>query len=96
MAGGAAAVGLGWWATRQSGERPVRYLNNDTTTLHRGNGAEPLSIDPAFVQGEPEENVLGDLNISLLTFDAAGKTIPGMAERWTTSEDGLTWTFHLR
>jgi oligopeptide transport system substrate-binding protein len=32
-----------------------------------------------------------------LTQDAAdGTTIPGMAESWDTSADGLTWTFHLR
>ncbi len=28
--------------------------------------------------------------------DKDGKLIPGQAESWETSEDGLTWTFHLR
>lgn len=97
IGGGAAAAGLAYAAFRPPAETQVRYLlDQDTTTLHRGNGSEPLSLDPAFVQGEPEENVTGDLNVGLITFDAAGKPIPGIAERWTTTPDGLTWTFHLR
>ena len=24
------------------------------------------------------------------------RPLPGLAERWTLSEDGLTWTFYLR
>ena len=32
----------------------------------------------------------------LLTVDQDGKIAPGQAETWEVSEDGLTWTFHLR
>ena len=32
----------------------------------------------------------------LLTIDQDGKIAPGQAETWEVSEDGLTWTFHLR
>jgi oligopeptide transport system substrate-binding protein len=96
LGGGVAAAGLAYAAFRPAAEKPVRYLNADTATLHRGNGSEPLSLDPAFVQGEPEENVTGDLNVGLVTYDPEGKPIPGLAERWTSSPDGLTWTFHLR
>jgi peptide/nickel transport system substrate-binding protein len=33
----------------------------------------------------------------LLTYDAATlERSPGIAESWETSEDGLTWTFHIR
>ena len=32
----------------------------------------------------------------LLTVDQDGQLAPGQAETWETSEDGLTWTFHLR
>jgi oligopeptide transport system substrate-binding protein len=34
--------------------------------------------------------------MGLTTEDAKGEPIPGAAERWETSTDGLTWTFHLR
>src|SRR6185369_16116155 len=34
--------------------------------------------------------------VGLTTLDAAARPIPGIAERWESSADGLTWTFHLR
>ena len=34
--------------------------------------------------------------VGLLTEDQHSHPIPGMAQRWETSEDGLTWTFFLR
>jgi oligopeptide transport system substrate-binding protein len=66
------------------------------TELHRGNGAEPDSLDPQFVGGTAEENILNDLMVGLVTLDAAARPIPGMAESWTVSPDGKAWTFHLR
>jgi oligopeptide transport system substrate-binding protein len=66
------------------------------TVLNRGNGAEPDSLDPAQAGSVMETNILGDLMVGLTTLDAGARAIPGMAERWETSGDGLTWTFHLR
>jgi oligopeptide transport system substrate-binding protein len=65
-------------------------------TLARGNGAEPESLDPHFAGTQAEDNIVGDLMVGLLTLDAAARPVPGMAERWEVSKDGLTWTFHLR
>ena len=65
-------------------------------TLNRGNGAEPDSLDPQFAGGTAEENILNDLMVGLTTLDAAGRPIPGVAQSWTVSPDGKTWTFHLR
>ena len=64
--------------------------------LKRGNGGEPDSLDPAFAGTQWEDNIVGDLMVGLTTLDAAARPVPGMAERWETSKDGLTWTFHLR
>ena len=66
------------------------------TVLNRGNGAEPESLDPAQAGSVMETNILGDMMVGLTTLDAAARPIPGVAERWETSTDGLTWTFHLR
>ena len=66
------------------------------SVLNRGNGSEPDSLDPAFASAQAETTILGDLMIGLTTLDARGKPVPGMAERWTVSKNGLTWTFHLR
>jgi oligopeptide transport system substrate-binding protein len=64
--------------------------------LNRGNGAEPDSLDPAFAGTAMEANILGDLMVGLTTLDAAARPVPGVADHWETSADGLTWTFHLR
>ena len=66
------------------------------TVLNRGNGAEPDTLDPAQAGTVMETNILGDLMVGLTTYDAAAHPIPGIAARWETSPDGLTWTFHLR
>ena len=66
------------------------------TVLNRGNGAEPDTLDPAFANTAAETNILGDMMVGLTTLDAAARPIPGIADHWETSRDGLTWTFHLR
>lgn len=68
----------------------------DAATLNRGNGAEPETLDPSFAGTQAEDNIIGDLMMGLTTLDAAARPIPGMAERWDVSKDGLTWTFFLR
>ena len=60
------------------------------------NQGEPLSLDPHKATGSWENNIIGNMFVGLTTEDPKGEPIPGMAERWETSEDGLTWTFHLR
>lgn len=59
------------------------------------NGAEPESIDPHKVSGVPESGIIRQMFEGLTTTDNDGKTIPGMAEKWESS-DNKTWTFHLR
>jgi oligopeptide transport system substrate-binding protein len=67
-----------------------------TRTLHIGNTAEPLSLDPHQASGTWENRIIGDMLIGLTTDDPQGRPIPGMATEWTTSADGLVWTFKLR
>ena len=68
----------------------------EPVVLERGNGAEPDTLDPQKATGSWENNIIGDMIIGLTTEDAKGNPIPGMAESWTTSPDGLVWTFKLR
>lgn len=60
------------------------------------NGAEPETLDPALITGQPEGRVANALFEGLLTFDQTGKPQPGMAESWEVSDDGRTYVFHLR
>lgn len=64
--------------------------------LHRGNGAEPETLDPAKSSGVPESWLQYDLFDGLIVPDGKGNFIPGAAERWDVSADGKVYTFHLR
>ena len=64
--------------------------------LVRGNGSEIKSLDPHYIDGNWEANVVGELLTGLTTDGADGNPIPGAALSWDESPDGKTWTFHLR
>ena len=41
--------------------------------------------------------VANQINESLLAYETGGTAVvPGLAESYEASDDGLTWTFHLR
>ncbi len=65
-------------------------------TLHRGNQAEPDTLDPPKYSLVVEVNILNDLFDGLVIPDARAEPTPGAAERWEMSEDGTIYTFHLR
>ena len=65
--------------------------------LNRGNaGGDPFSLDPHNTQGTWENFIVGDMLEGLATEDVEGQIMPGAAESWTVSPDGLTWTFKMR
>jgi oligopeptide transport system substrate-binding protein len=57
---------------------------------------EPAALDPHKIDGLAEYRIATDLFEGLVTYSATDEVIPGVAERWETSADGLVWTFHLR
>ena len=57
---------------------------------------EPKTLDPHGVSGTWENFIVGDAFMGLLTDAADAKPVPGAAESWTISDDGLTYTFKLR
>lgn len=65
-------------------------------TIHRGNSAEPDTLDPQLALTWQDWNIVTDLFVGLTTLDAAGNTVPGVAESWSKSDDGLTYRFKLR
>lgn len=64
--------------------------------LNLGNTGEPQTLDPHRYNLRLEETLLNDLFLGLTTFNAKGEIVPGAAESWTQSADGLIWTFKLR
>lgn len=64
--------------------------------LHRGNQAEPSTLDPQKFNLSIENVIMSEMFVGLLTVDAAGNNIPGLAESWTLTPDGRTYRFKLR
>jgi len=93
--GAAAALGAGYLAFHKPSGN-VRAVQIEAGTLHRGNGAEPESLDPALAQGNYEDFIMADLLTGLFVSNPEGRPAPGMATDWQTSSDGLIWTFKLR
>lgn len=96
LMGGAALATVGGYFALRCPSGTVHRKIADAKTFLRGNAAEPETLDPSLSSGVQENEIMGDLMIGLMTHDPACKAIPGMATRWETSADGLTWTFHLR
>lgn len=65
--------------------------------LHVGNGTEPSDLDPQIVTGVPEHHILMALFEGLTSYDPKDLSpVPGLAESWTVSPDGKTYTFKIR
>lgn len=64
--------------------------------LHRGNGAEPNTLDPHQANGTWENSIIGDMLVGLYTEDPAAKPVFGAAVSHEISDNGLTHTFKIR
>lgn len=59
-------------------------------------GSNPETLDPALNSAIDGANTLITVFEPLLLIDENNEVIPGQAESYTVSEDGLTWTFTMR
>lgn len=65
--------------------------------LHRGIGPEVADLDPHLATGTTDYTVLSALFEGLVAEDPVDLSpVPGAAERWEVSTDGLVYTFFLR
>ena len=70
---------------------------NREQVLHLGNGTEPQDLDPHIVTGVTEHSIIVALLEGLTSENPETLApVPGMAEFWSISEDGLTYTFFIR
>lgn len=86
LVGGLVAVG---WALQRSRLPPADFSFC--------NESEVASVDPALTTGIPEARIVYSLFEGLCR-PRPDNTLPepGVAEKWEISNDGLTYTFHLR
>ena len=59
-------------------------------------GPNPETLDPALNSAVDGANTIITIFEPLLLIDENNDVIPGQAESYDVSEDGLTWTFHMR
>lgn len=77
-------------------ETPVQAATRENILLC-GNGADPADLDPHLATGVAEYKILSALFEGLVIPDP--KTLdplPGVAESWEISDDGLVYRFRLR
>jgi len=71
--------------------------NEDATpTLHRGLSSDPESLDPHKGRSSQAGDVQRDVGEGLVGFTESGELVAAAAHSWEVSEDGTTYTFHLR
>ncbi len=64
---------------------------------HIGNAGEPASLDPHLTTGDIESKIIQALFEGLVIKNADTlEPEPGVAESWDISDDGRTYTFHIR
>ncbi len=60
-------------------------------------GTEPITLDPSLAMDTAATQIVHALFLGLTDLDDATMAIiPRLATDWEVSDDGLTWTFHLR
>src|SRR5206468_2005035 len=57
---------------------------------------DPRSLDPALSTDVPTGEMVTFLFDGLTQFDADGRLLPGLADRWTADRKGQRYVFHLR
>ena len=67
-----------------------------SSALERGIGQEPESVDPHLARTTQAHTVQRDLFEGLISHAPDGSLVPGVAERWEISGDGLRYEFFLR
>ena len=73
-----------------------KAADSSLKVLHVQVGPSPETIDPALNSAVDGGNMLIHAFEGLVKFDRDNNIVAGVAEKWETSDDGLTWTFHLR
>ncbi len=95
VAAGAAALGLPAARTRPVAAAPARQAAGGTLLF--GNGADLDLVDPRQINTQESYNACANIYDCLVLYDLGKTTIrPGLAEKWDISDDGKTYTFHLR
>jgi len=65
-------------------------------TLRAGMQTDPVGLDPHLTTATATRNMMENVFDTLVLVSSEGRYVPGLAESWTVSADGITWTFAIR
>lgn len=71
-------------------------IDRENKELNISRGADASSLDPSKATDAESSLILSNTMEPLTRVNEKGDVVPGAAEKWSVSEDGLTWTFNLR
>ena len=71
-------------------------MNNGSKDLRTTINSDIPTLDISKATDSKSFLVLGNILEGLTTLDKDGNVVPAIAESWTQSEDGKTWTFNIR
>lgn len=71
-------------------------LQNRTGTFYYNEFEDLNSLDPARINNRAAWWIGNQIYVGLVTLDSAMNLAPQLARSWDVSEDGRTWSFHLR
>lgn len=74
----------------------LAFAQQSGGVLRAGMQTDPVGLDPHTTNATASRNVLENIYDTLVMFDSNGRIVPGLAQSWSVSPDGLTWTFRLR
>ncbi len=83
-------------SSAQTSETSQTDAKNGETVVRMNISSEPDSLDPWKSAASDTEAMMHNVFEGLCLYNEKGEIIPGLAESWEISEDGLTYTFHLR
>ena len=78
------------------GEQTASSESGGEKILRTNNKTEPGSLDPAIAKGTHESFVIYQAFEGLMRYDENDELVPGQAESYEVSDDGMTYTFKLR
>ena len=80
-----------------TGSSPAGESPAETTALVFGAGGQPVNLEPGNITDGNSLIVQEQIYNRLIDFvPGSTELVPSLAEEWTVSDDGLTWTFTLR
>lgn len=76
--------------------KDISLLTKKQSTVVFRQSVEPIELDPANKTDARSHEVIEQIFTGLVTFDSSNHLIPGIAESFSVSSDGLSWDFAIK